>query len=50
MRTSLSLTIELKVKSNINDDKNQIIARYRLGTEQALEQADFLNRPDMALL
>lgn len=50
MRTSLSLTIELKVKSNFHDDKNQLIARYRLGTEQALEQADFLNRPDMALL
>ena len=35
---------------NFNTDKNQLLARYRLGTEQALEQADFLNDPDMTVL
>ena len=35
---------------NFNTDKNQLLARYRLGTEQALEQADFLNGPDMTVL
>lgn len=35
---------------NFNTDKTQLLARYRLGTEQALEQADFLNDPDMTVL
>ena len=35
---------------NFNTDKDQLFARYRLGTEQALEQADFLNDPDMTVL
>jgi len=35
---------------NFNTDKDQLVARYRLGTEQALEQADFLNNPDMIVL
>lgn len=35
---------------NFNTDKTQLIARYRRGTEQALEQADFLNHPDMVVL
>lgn len=35
---------------NFNSDKDQIFARYRLGTEQALEQADFLNSPDITVL
>jgi hypothetical protein len=35
---------------NFNTDKNQLVARYRLGTEQALEQADFLNNPDIIVL
>lgn len=35
---------------SFNTDKNQLIARYRRGTEQALEQADFLNHPDMIVL
>ena len=35
---------------NFNTDKDQLLARYRLGTEQALEQADFLNDPDMTVL
>jgi len=35
---------------NFNTDKDQLIARYRLGTEQTLEQADFLNNPDMIVL
>ena len=35
---------------NFNTDKNQLLARYRLGAEQALQQADFLNDPDMTVL
>lgn len=35
---------------NFNTDKNQLVARYRSGTEQALEQADFLNNPDIIVL
>jgi hypothetical protein len=35
---------------NFNTDKGQLVARYRLGTEQALEQADFLNNPDIMVL
>ncbi len=35
---------------NFNTDKDQLFARYRLGTEHALEQADFLNDPDMTVL
>jgi hypothetical protein len=35
---------------NFNTDKDQLVARYRLGTEQALEQADFLNNPDIVIL
>jgi hypothetical protein len=35
---------------NFNTDKDQLVARYRLGTGQALEQADFLNSPDMVVL
>ena len=35
---------------NFNSDKDQLVARYRLGTEKALEQADFLNNPDMTVL
>jgi hypothetical protein len=38
------------VKANFNTDRNGLIAQYRLGIEQALEQADFLNHPDMTLL
>jgi hypothetical protein len=38
------------VKANFNTDRDGLIAQYRLGTEQALEQADFLNHPDMTLL
>jgi Fungal specific transcription factor domain len=40
----------LKVHVNFNTDKDQLVARYRLGTEQALEQADFLNNPDIIVL
>ena len=35
---------------NFNTDKDQLLARYRLGTEQALAQAGFLNDPDMTVL
>jgi hypothetical protein len=35
---------------NFNTDKDQLVARYRLGTEQALEQADFLNNPGIVIL
>ena len=35
---------------NFNTDKDQLIARYQLGTEQALEQADFLNNLDIIVL
>jgi len=35
---------------NFNTDKDQLVARYRLGSEQALEQADFLNNPDIIVL
>lgn len=40
----------LKVHLNFNNDKYQIIARFRLGTEQALAQADFFNKPDIIAL
>jgi hypothetical protein len=40
----------LKVNANFNTDKDQLLARYRLGTEQALEKADFLNNPDITVL
>ena len=39
-----------KVYVNFNTNKDQLVARYRLGTEQALEQADFLNNPDIIVL
>ena len=35
---------------NFNTGKDQLLARYRLGTEQALEQADVLNAPNTTLL
>jgi hypothetical protein len=35
---------------NFNTDKDQLIARYRLGTEQALSQADFINTPDLVVI
>ena len=35
---------------NFNIDKDQLMARYRLGAEQALEQADLLNNPDIIVL
>ena len=35
---------------NFNTGKDQLLARYRLGTEQALEQSDVLNAPDTTLL
>jgi hypothetical protein len=35
---------------NFNTDKDQLVGRYRLGTGQALEQADFLNNPDIIVL
>lgn len=35
---------------NFNTDKDQLLARYRLGTEQALEQANFLDNPDVTVL
>ena len=35
---------------NFSTVKDQLLARYRLGTEQALAQADFLNDPDMTVL
>lgn len=40
----------LKIRENFNTDKDQLVARYRLGTEQALQQADFLNRPNITVL
>jgi hypothetical protein len=40
----------LKVNANFNTDKDQLVAQYRLGTEKALEQADFLNTPDITAL
>lgn len=40
----------MKVNANFNTDKDQLVARYRLGTEKALEQADFLNTPDITAL
>ncbi|KAK9312808.1 transcription factor domain protein [Lipomyces starkeyi] len=39
-----------EVHVNFNIDKDQLVARYRLSTEQALEQADFLNNPDIIVL
>ncbi|SLM40424.1 Transcription factor domain, fungi [Lasallia pustulata] len=39
-----------EVHVNFKTDKDQLVARYRLGTEQALEQADFLNNPDIIVL
>lgn len=38
------------VHMNFNTGKNQLLARYRLGTEQSLEQADILNDPDTTVL
>ena len=35
---------------NFNTDKDQLVARYRLGTEQALKQANFLNDPNITVL
>lgn len=35
---------------NFNTDKDQLVARYRLGAEQALEQADFVKNPDINVL
>jgi hypothetical protein len=35
---------------NFDTDKDQLVARYRLGAEQALEQTDFLNNPDITAL
>ena len=35
---------------NLNAEKDQLVAHYRLGTEQALEHADFLNSPDITVL
>lgn len=35
---------------NFNTEKIQLVARYQLGTEHALEHADFLNTPDIVLL
>ena len=35
---------------NFNTDKDQLLARYRLGTEQASEQADTLNDLDTTVL
>jgi hypothetical protein len=35
---------------NFNTDKDQLATRYRLGAEQALEQANFLNNPDIIVL
>lgn len=46
----ICLIFWLKVRVNFNTDKDQLAARYRLGTEQALEQADFLNKPDLIVL
>jgi hypothetical protein len=40
----------LKVNANFNTDKDQLVAQYRLGTEKALEQADFLTTPDITAL
>ncbi|KAL5321330.1 hypothetical protein ACEPPN_012145 [Leptodophora sp. 'Broadleaf-Isolate-01'] len=39
-----------KVQANFHTEKGQLLAQYRLGTEQALVQADFLNNSDMILL
>ena len=35
---------------NFQTDKNKLIARYRLGTERALEQADFLSNPNIVAI
>jgi hypothetical protein len=40
----------LKVIANFNSDKDPLLARYQRGTEQALEQADFLNNPDITVM
>ena len=39
-----------KVQENFNTEKDQLLARYRCSTEIALEQADFLNYPDIVIL
>ncbi|KAH8780824.1 hypothetical protein BGZ57DRAFT_952375 [Hyaloscypha finlandica] len=39
-----------EVKANFNTNREGLIAQYRLGTEQALERADFLNHPNITLL
>ncbi|KAK9481568.1 hypothetical protein V1527DRAFT_455887 [Lipomyces starkeyi] len=41
---------EEEVHVNFNTDKDQLVARYRLSTEQAPEQADFRNNPDIIVL
>lgn len=40
----------MKVNANFNSNKDRLVAQYRLGTEKALEQADFLNTPDITAL
>ncbi|OCL04052.1 hypothetical protein AOQ84DRAFT_269426, partial [Glonium stellatum] len=45
----MSLNAE-EVYVNFNIDKEQLVSRYRLGAERALEQADFLNDPDITVL
>ena len=35
---------------NFNTGKDELVARYRIGAEQAFEQADFLNNPDIVIL
>lgn len=40
----------LKVHKNFSTEKDHLFARYRLGTEQALQQADFLNHPNITVL
>jgi hypothetical protein len=39
-----------EVRVNFGTEKGQLLARYRLGTEQALAQADFLNTHDMTVI
>ena len=35
---------------NFSTEEDKLRARYRLGTEQALEQAEFVNNPDLVVL
>lgn len=39
-----------EAKATFNTEKDELMARFRLGTEQALEQADILNHPDTTLI